>query len=74
VLAAIERGDVLDDIVHPNFTRYPHQRIMVVRIGEYAFLVAFLEGMIVLRKSSEETLVLILLEVAYFFLDSTELF
>jgi hypothetical protein len=38
VLAAIERGDVLDDLVHPNLTRYPNQRMMVVRISNYAFL------------------------------------
>ncbi len=44
VLAAIERGDVLDDMVHPNLIRYPHQRMMVVRIGKYAFLVPYVDS------------------------------
>lgn len=44
VLAAIERGDVLDDLVHPNLTKYPNQRMMVVRIGNYAFLVPYIDS------------------------------
>lgn len=44
VLAAIERGDVLDDLVHPNLTRYPNQRMMVVRISNYAFLVPYVDS------------------------------
>jgi uncharacterized DUF497 family protein len=44
VLAAIEREDVLDDLVHPNLTRYPNQRMMVVRIGNYAVLVPYVDS------------------------------
>jgi hypothetical protein len=29
----------MDDIVHPNTTAYPNQRIFVVRIEDYAYLV-----------------------------------
>ncbi|WP_013324672.1 hypothetical protein [Gloeothece verrucosa] len=44
VLAAIERGDVLDDLVHPNLGKYPNQRMMVVRISNYAFLVPYIDS------------------------------
>jgi hypothetical protein len=40
----IERGDVLDDYEHPNQKDYPGQRIMVVGIGDYAYLVPFVEN------------------------------
>ena len=41
VVSAIERGDLLDVLEHPNQTRYPGQRIYVVEINEYAHLVPF---------------------------------
>lgn len=44
ILAAIERGDILDDLVHPNLAKYPNQRMMVVRIGNYAFLVPYVDS------------------------------
>lgn len=34
---------VLDDIKHPNPSRYPNQRIMVVNISNYAYLVPYVE-------------------------------
>ena len=40
----IERGDLLDILVHPNQERYPGQRIFVVSIGDYAYLVPFVES------------------------------
>ena len=39
----IERGDILDDYLHPNPKRYPEQRIMVIRINHYAYLVPYVE-------------------------------
>jgi hypothetical protein len=39
----IERGDVLDILEHPNPSRYPGQRIFVVRREDYAYLVPFVE-------------------------------
>lgn len=33
----------MDDMLHPNKDRYPHQRVFVVAIGEYAYLVPYVE-------------------------------
>jgi uncharacterized DUF497 family protein len=40
----IERGDLLDTLEHPNQERYPGQRIFVVNISEYAYLVPVVES------------------------------
>lgn len=40
----IERGDVLDLLEHPNQERYGGQRIFVVAVDEYAYLVPFVES------------------------------
>lgn len=40
----IEGGDLLDVYQHPNHDRYPGQQILVVRIGEYAYVVPFVES------------------------------
>ena len=39
----IEHGGLLDDIVHPNASAYPHQRIFIVAIEDYAYLVPYVE-------------------------------
>jgi hypothetical protein len=44
VLFHIERGELLDIMEHPNERRYPGQRIFVVNIGGYAYLVPFVES------------------------------
>ena len=44
VVMHIERGDVLDLLVHPNQKKYPNQQIIVVEIIEYAYLVPFVES------------------------------
>jgi uncharacterized DUF497 family protein len=41
--AAIAEGQLLDVLEHPNKERYPNQRIFVVRIEDYVFLVPFVE-------------------------------
>ena len=43
VLVAISQGALLDVVVHPNEEKYPSQRIFIVRIRGYAFLVPFVE-------------------------------
>ena len=43
VVILMERGDVLDTIEHPNQKRYPGQKIAVVRIDDYAYLVPYVE-------------------------------
>ena len=43
VLVAISHGALLDVVAHPNQERYPSQRIFIVRIRSYVFLVPFVE-------------------------------
>jgi len=43
VVLKIASGKVLDVVEHPNRKRYPHQRIFVIDIGGYAYLVPFVE-------------------------------
>lgn len=44
VVFFIERGEVLDDYRHPDQTTYPGQRIMIIRIADYAYLVPYVEN------------------------------
>ena len=39
----VERGDVLDILEHPNQEKYGGQRIFVVKVGDYVYLVPFVE-------------------------------
>ena len=39
VVLHIEQGDLLDILEHPNFGRYPDQRLLIVRMGDYVFVV-----------------------------------
>jgi uncharacterized DUF497 family protein len=43
VVIAVDSGGLLGTMAHPNPARYPRQRIMVLRIDDYAFLVPFVE-------------------------------
>jgi len=43
VLFALQSGKLLDDLVHPNTNKYPNQRIFVVEIDTYAWLVPYVE-------------------------------
>ena len=40
----IEKGCVLHDYEHPNQKRYSGQRIMVIGVDNYAYLVPYVEG------------------------------
>ena len=42
-MVAIEAGDLLDVLEHPNQQRYPGQRILVVRLHDYIHLVPMIE-------------------------------
>ena len=44
VVFYIERGDILDDYLHPNQQAYPGQRIMIIVIANYAYLVPYVEN------------------------------
>lgn len=43
VVFHIENGDLLDEVDHPNSEKYPRQRMFIVSIGQYAFLVPFVQ-------------------------------
>ena len=43
VVFNIEKGGLLDVVQHPNQKRYPNQRIFIVNIENYAYLVPFVE-------------------------------
>jgi hypothetical protein len=44
VLFALLSGRLLDDLVHRNKIKYPHQPMFVVEIDEYAWLVPYVEN------------------------------
>ena len=44
VVLLMQRGEVLDTIEHPNQERYPGQKIAVVMIDTYAYLVPYVEN------------------------------
>ena len=43
VVVLMERGDVLDTIEHPNQDRYPGQKVAIIMIDDYAYLVPYIE-------------------------------
>jgi len=40
----IMQGDLLDVLEHPNVERYAGQKIFIVRVNDYVYLVPFVEG------------------------------
>ncbi len=44
VVFFIERGEIVDDYLHPNQKEYPGQRIMVINVANYAYLVPYVEN------------------------------
>lgn len=43
VVLAIESGGLLDVLVHPNPKRYPSQKVFVVAVMEYVYLIPHVE-------------------------------
>ena len=43
VVLLMERGDILETIEHPNQNRYPGQKIAIVIIDNYTYLVPYVE-------------------------------
>jgi uncharacterized DUF497 family protein len=39
----IMRGGLIDILEHPNRERYPNQRIFIVKMDDYAYIVPFVE-------------------------------
>lgn len=44
VIYHIERDGLLEVINHPNKEKYPHQKMFIVNINNYAYLVPFVES------------------------------
>jgi len=44
VLQHIENNEILDIIKHPNSTKYPNQKMFIINIENYAYLVPFVEN------------------------------
>ena len=44
VVTAIEAGDLLHVLDHPSTERYPGQRILVVRLNDYAHLFPYVQA------------------------------
>jgi hypothetical protein len=43
VVLALESGGLLDVLAHPNPRRYPNQKVLVVAVMEYVYLVPHVE-------------------------------
>ena len=43
ITVAVEAGALLGIVPHPNPAKYPRQKIMVVEVANYAYLVPFVE-------------------------------
>ena len=43
VVYCLQQGQLLDDAEHPNQKQYPGQRIFVISIEDYAYLVPYVE-------------------------------
>ena len=43
IVVAVESGGLLDILAHPNQTKYPNQRVLVVSFDGYVYLVPFVE-------------------------------
>ena len=43
ITVAVETGGLLEGVPHPNPKKYPRQKVMVVEVTGYAYLVPFVE-------------------------------
>jgi len=43
VVFYLQQGELIDDIKHPNDEKYPNQRIFVLNIDDYVYLVPYVE-------------------------------
>ncbi len=43
VVFYLQKGEILDDLKHPNTDKYPNQRVFVLNMGGYAYLVPYVE-------------------------------
>ena len=43
ILLYIDNGYLIDDMLHPNQKKYPNQRIMIVNIDNYIYIIPYVE-------------------------------
>ncbi len=43
VVFYLQQGELIDDIEHPNKDKYPNQRIFILNIDNYVYLVPYVE-------------------------------
>jgi uncharacterized DUF497 family protein len=43
-IEAIQQGNILDIIEHPNQDKYPNQRIFILEIARYVYMLPFVEN------------------------------
>ena len=43
IVFCLQQGALLDDIEHPNSDKYQNQRVFVINIDDYAYLVPYVE-------------------------------
>jgi hypothetical protein len=43
ITVAAQAGGLLDLVPHPNPAKYPRQKVMIVKVSGYAYLVPFVE-------------------------------
>ena len=43
ITVAVEAGALLEVVPHPNLKKYPRQKVMIVEVFGYAYLVPFVE-------------------------------
>lgn len=43
IILAINKGEILDIIPHHNKKKYPNQKILIIEINDYVYLVPYLE-------------------------------
>jgi uncharacterized DUF497 family protein len=44
VVFYMQHGGLLDDIEHPNREKYAHQRVFLININDYVYLVPYVEN------------------------------
>jgi len=44
IISALGSEKLSDVIIHPNYIKYPHQKVYVVEHNEYVYLVPFIEN------------------------------
>lgn len=43
IVVCIQQGEFLDIIEHPNKEKYPNQKVFVIEVDNYAYLIPFVE-------------------------------